>query len=122
VIVENDCKTENALEMRAIIQGGTTIASLGERILGRTVAEDILNVATDQVIVKAGTLLDEPMIAAIEEAEVQVAKIRSPLVCEAKMGCAARAMAVTSLAVRRSISAKPWASSRRSRSASPAPS
>jgi DNA-directed RNA polymerase subunit beta' len=86
VIVENDCKTENALEMRAIIQGGTTIASLGERILGRTVAEDILNVATDQVIVKAGTLLDEPMIAAIEEAEVQVAKIRSPLVCEAKMG------------------------------------
>ncbi|HZH06750.1 MAG TPA: DNA-directed RNA polymerase subunit beta', partial [Lautropia sp.] len=86
VIVENDCKTENALEMRAIIQGGTTIASLGERILGRTVAEDIVNAATDRVIVKAGTLLDEPMIAAIEEAEVQVAKIRSPLVCEAKMG------------------------------------
>jgi DNA-directed RNA polymerase subunit beta' len=86
VIVEDDCKTTNALEMRAIIQGGSVIASLGERILGRTVAEDVLNAATGEVIIKAGTLLDEPMVARIEEAEVQVAKIRSPLVCEAKPG------------------------------------
>ncbi|MBC7159117.1 MAG: DNA-directed RNA polymerase subunit beta', partial [Porphyrobacter sp.] len=86
VIVEDDCKTQNALEMRAIIQGGSVIASLGERILGRTVAEDIVNVATGEVIAKAGTLLDEPMVKAIEEAEVQVAKIRSPLVCEADQG------------------------------------
>jgi DNA-directed RNA polymerase subunit beta' len=38
VIVEEDCGTENALEMRAIVQGGAMIASLGERILGRTPA------------------------------------------------------------------------------------
>ena len=88
-IVLTDCKTENALEMRAIVQGGSVIASLGERILGRTVAEDIVNVSTDEVIVKAGTMVDEPMAAAIEEAEVQQAKIRSPLVCEAEMGVCA---------------------------------
>ena len=86
VIVEDDCKTDNALVMRAIVQGGSVIASLGERILGRTTAEDILNAATSEVIVKAGTLLDEPMVKAIEEAEVQQAKIRSPLVCEAEQG------------------------------------
>ncbi|GMN01871.1 DNA-directed RNA polymerase subunit beta' [Erythrobacter sp. MTPC3] len=85
-IVVEDCKTENALEMRAIVQGGSVIASLGERILGRTVAEDIVNAATDEVIVKAGTLIDEPMVVEIEAAEVQSAKIRSPLVCEADMG------------------------------------
>ncbi|MBA4765354.1 DNA-directed RNA polymerase subunit beta' [Qipengyuania huizhouensis] len=89
VIVEEDCKTENALEMRAIVQGGSVIASLGERILGRTTAEDIVNAATGEVIVKAGTLVDEPMVKAIEEAETQVAKIRSPLVCEAKQGVCA---------------------------------
>ncbi|QSB44847.1 DNA-directed RNA polymerase subunit beta' [Altererythrobacter sp. FM1] len=89
VIVETDCKTQNALEMRAIVQGGSVIASLGERILGRTVAEDIVNAATGEVIVKAGTLLDEPMVKTIEEAEVQVAKIRSPLVCEAEQGVCA---------------------------------
>ncbi|MEL6238306.1 MAG: DNA-directed RNA polymerase subunit beta', partial [Pseudomonadota bacterium] len=32
------------------------------------------------------TLVDEPMVKAIEEAEVQSAKIRSPLVCEAEQG------------------------------------
>jgi DNA-directed RNA polymerase subunit beta' len=86
VIVEEDCKTENALEMRAIVQGGSVIASLGERILGRTVAEDILNAATGEVIVKSGTLLDEAMVKAIEAAEVQSARIRSPLICEAEQG------------------------------------
>ena len=38
VVVIEDCGTERALEMRAIVQGGSTIASLGERILGRTLA------------------------------------------------------------------------------------
>ena len=86
VIVEDDCKTENALVMRAIVQGGSVIASLGERILGRTTAEDIVNAATGEVIIKAGTLLDEPMVKTIEDAEVQQAKIRSPLVCQAEQG------------------------------------
>ncbi|WP_379553679.1 DNA-directed RNA polymerase subunit beta' [Qipengyuania sp. DGS5-3] len=89
VIVEEDCKTANALEMRAIVQGGSVIASLGERILGRTTAEDIVNAATGELIVKAGTLLDEPMVAEIEAAETQSAKIRSPLVCEADQGVCA---------------------------------
>ncbi|RDC60919.1 DNA-directed RNA polymerase [Alteripontixanthobacter maritimus] len=86
VIVVENCKTNNSLDMRAIVQGGQVIASLGERILGRTVAEDIVNAATDEVIVKKGTLIDEPMVVEIEAAEVQVAKIRSPLVCEADQG------------------------------------
>ncbi|MEM7780707.1 MAG: DNA-directed RNA polymerase subunit beta', partial [Pseudomonadota bacterium] len=88
-IVEQDCKTENALEMRAIVQGGSVIASLGERILGRTVAEDIVNAATGEVIAPKGTLVDEPMVKEIEAAEVQSAKIRSPLVCEAEQGVCA---------------------------------
>jgi DNA-directed RNA polymerase subunit beta' len=86
VIVEEDCGTENYLEMRAIVQGGSVIASLGERILGRTTMEDIVNAATGEVIVPKLTLLDEAMVKAIEEAEVQSAKIRSPLVCEADQG------------------------------------
>ncbi|MFC3101348.1 DNA-directed RNA polymerase subunit beta' [Altererythrobacter lauratis] len=89
VVIEEDCGTQRALEMRAIVQGGSVIASLGERILGRTVAEDILNASTGEVIVKAGTMVDENMVKAIEEAEVVVAKIRSPLVCEAEQGVCA---------------------------------
>ena len=51
-IVEEDCGTENALDMRAIVQGGAVIASLGERILGRTPAEDIVDAKTGEVIAK----------------------------------------------------------------------
>ncbi|OYX39651.1 MULTISPECIES: DNA-directed RNA polymerase subunit beta' [unclassified Sphingomonas] len=86
VIVELDCGTERALEMRAIVQGGSTIASLGERILGRTTAEDIIDPKTNATVIPSGTLLDEPMIATIEALGTQSCKIRSPLVCETKIG------------------------------------
>ncbi|MDB5662645.1 MAG: DNA-directed polymerase, beta subunit, partial [Sphingomonas bacterium] len=90
VIVELDCGTERALEMKAIVQGGATIASLGERILGRTTAEDIVDSKTNEAIVPEGTLLDEAGIVQIEAIGIQSVKIRSPLVCESKGGvCAA---------------------------------
>ncbi|MCH4892137.1 MULTISPECIES: DNA-directed RNA polymerase subunit beta' [unclassified Sphingomonas] len=86
VVMEEDCGTERALEMKAIVQGGSTIASLGERILGRTTAEDIVDVKTGEVVIPVGTLLDEAHITQIEAVGTQGVKIRSPLVCEAKIG------------------------------------
>lgn len=85
VVIEEDCGTERGMEMRAIIQGGSTIASLGERILGRTTLEDVAD-KDGNIIAPVGTLLDEATTARIEEAEVQSVKIRSPLVCEATLG------------------------------------
>lgn len=85
VVIEEDCGTERGMEMRAIIQGGSTIASLGERILGRTTLEDVVD-KDGNVIAPVGTLLDEPTTQRIEDAEVQSVKIRSPLVCEATLG------------------------------------
>ena len=86
VIIEEDCGTTRALEMRAIVQGGSTIASLGERVLGRTTMEDVIDNKTNAVVIPSGTLLDEPMVAQIEAIGIQALKIRSPLVCETKIG------------------------------------
>ena len=85
-IVEEDCGTDRALEMKAIVQGGNVIASLGERILGRTTAEDIVDSKDGSILVAEGTLLDEALIARIEAIGIQAVKIRSPLICESKMG------------------------------------
>ncbi|KGB54389.1 DNA-directed RNA polymerase subunit beta' [Sphingopyxis sp. LC363] len=85
VVIEEDCGTERGMEMRAIIQGGSTIASLGERILGRTTLEDVAD-KDGNIIAPVGTLLDEATTQRIEDAEVQSVKIRSPLVCEATLG------------------------------------
>jgi DNA-directed RNA polymerase subunit beta' len=86
VIIEEDCGTDRALEMRAIVQGGATIASLGERVLGRTMAEDVVDPKSGDVIIPEGSLLDEAMVAQIEAAGLQGVKIRSPLVCASKQG------------------------------------
>jgi DNA-directed RNA polymerase subunit beta' len=86
VVIEEDCGTERALVMKAIVQGGATIASLGERILGRTTAEDIVDTKDNSVVIPAGTLLDEADIVAIEAIGTLAVKIRSPLVCETRMG------------------------------------
>ena len=67
VIVEEDCGTENALEMRAIVQGGAVIASLGDRILGRTPAEDIVDDKSGDVLAREGALIDEPQIRLVDK-------------------------------------------------------
>jgi DNA-directed RNA polymerase subunit beta' len=85
VVVVDDCGTERALEMRSIVQGGSVIASLAERILGRTLAEDIVDKEGNTIAVK-GQLLDEAAVAAIETTGLQSARIRSPLICEATQG------------------------------------
>ncbi len=86
VIVELDCGTERALEMKAIVQGGSVIASLGERILGRTTAEDIIDSKSNETVIASGTLLDEANILTIESIGTQAVKIRSPLICESVGG------------------------------------
>ena len=78
--------TENSLDMRAIVQGGAIIASLGERILGRTPAEDVVDAKTGDVIVKEGELIDEAAALRIDEIGIQSVHIRSPLVCESEHG------------------------------------
>ncbi len=86
VVMELDCGTDQALEMRAIVQGGAVIASLGDRVLGRTTAEDIMDPKTSKPMIPEGTLLDEAMVLQLEEIGLQALKIRSPLVCAAKIG------------------------------------
>src|SRR6186713_75298 len=86
VIVEEDCGTDRALEMRAIVQGGAIIASLADRVLGRTTAEDIVDPKTNDTLIAEGTLLDEAMVAQLEEMGLQGIKIRSPLICASRQG------------------------------------
>src|ERR1700754_1513034 len=90
VVVEEDCGTENSLDMRAIVQGGAMIASLGERILGRTPAEDVVDAKTGETIVKEGELIDEAAALKIDEIGIQSVHIRSPLVCESVHGVCAK--------------------------------
>ena len=72
--------------MTAVIDSGQVVATLGHRVLGRTAAEDIVAPATGEVIVPAGTLIEERDVEKIENAKVQSIRIRSVLTCETKNG------------------------------------
>jgi DNA-directed RNA polymerase subunit beta' len=89
IITTTDCGTNTGINVRAIIDAGTVVASLATRILGRTTAEDVKDPSSHQVVVKKGTLLDVAQVEAIIAAGVQEMRIRSVLTCETTNGCCA---------------------------------
>ena len=86
IITSYDCGTKSGIKVRAIIDAGTVVASLGIRILGRTTAEDVKEPATGKVVVAKGTLLGEAEVEQITNANVQEVRIRSVLTCESTAG------------------------------------
>jgi DNA-directed RNA polymerase subunit beta' len=85
IITEEDCGTTRGITLRAAVEGGDVLVSLGQRILGRTTAEDVKD-ADGELVVTADTYMTEDLIDLVENAGVQSVKVRSPLICEAKVG------------------------------------
>ena len=90
VVTELDCGTHHGYLMRAIVEGGEVIESLRDRILGRTVAEEVLHPENRSVVAPAGTMLDEDMIEELEAHGVDEVKVRTALTCETRFGICAK--------------------------------
>ena len=86
VITEEDCGTEEAISVTDITEAGNVMESLGERILGRTAAEDVINPLTGDIICARNTIIDEALVSAIEKAGIERLSIRSPLTCKTRDG------------------------------------
>jgi len=90
IVIEEDCGTDAGITLAPVIESGEVIVSLGQRVLGRTNADDIIHPSTGEVLFPRGTLLDEADVDVIENANVQSMRIRSGLTCETRNGiCAA---------------------------------
>ena len=87
IIVEPDCGTERGLTVAAVMDGGEVVSSLAERTLGRTTAEDVLDPATNAILLPRNTLIEEPEADLLESKSVESVKIRSVLTCESRVGC-----------------------------------
>jgi len=90
VVTEDDCGTTNGVAMRALVEGGEVIESLRDRILGRVAALDLINPDTQDVLLSAGTLLDEDAVERIEQVGVDEVKVRTPLSCDTRYGICAK--------------------------------
>ena len=89
VVTQPDCGTTLGLTMMPLVEGGDVVEALGERVLGRTVVEDILKPGTDTVLLPVGTLIDEKMVRLIEQEGVDVVQVRSPITCKTRYGVCA---------------------------------
>ena len=90
VVTDEDCGTENGLSIMPLIEGGDVVEPLRERVLGRVLAKDAIRVSTDEVVVKAGTLLDEHWVDVLDERGIDEVVVRSPISCKNRYGvCAA---------------------------------
>jgi DNA-directed RNA polymerase subunit beta' len=91
VVTEPDCGTSNGLTMTPLVEGGDVVEALGERVLGRVLAEDILKPgAPKEVLIENGTLLDEKMVRLLEQEGVDQIKVRSPITCKTRYGVCSR--------------------------------
>ena len=87
VVTEVDCGTDQGLLMTPVIDGGDIIESLGDRVLGRIVARDVLKPGSeDEIAITAGTMLDELWIKRLEEMGIDEIEARSPITCETRHG------------------------------------
>jgi DNA-directed RNA polymerase subunit beta' len=89
IIITEDCGTDRGLTMEPIVDAGQIVASIGQRVLGRTTADDVFHPLTGDLIAPKGTLLEEKHVDVIEEARIQSIRIRSPLTCDMRQGCCA---------------------------------
>jgi DNA-directed RNA polymerase subunit beta' len=89
VVTEEDCGTNNGVAMKALVEGGEVIEALRERILGRSVAADVVNPETQATLFHAGTLLGEDEVETIEGLGIDEVKVRTPLTCDTRYGLCA---------------------------------
>ncbi|MEE9312826.1 MAG: DNA-directed RNA polymerase subunit beta', partial [Planctomycetota bacterium] len=90
IIREYDCGTKNGITIEAVVQGGDISVPLSQRILGRTLLDDLDHPETGEALGKTNDQTDEAQSELIEGSGIQTVRVRSVLTCDAKSGvCAA---------------------------------
>jgi DNA-directed RNA polymerase subunit beta' len=89
IITETDCGTQQGITIRPALNGSEVVDSLSDRILGRFLAEDLVNLKTGEVIVATGEMVTEEHLDEINDSGADQARIRSVLTCESQVGVCA---------------------------------
>jgi len=90
IISEDDCGTLRGLEATTVKNNEEIVASLFERIIGRTSVHDIFHPLSGELIVASGDELTEDIASVIDNSPIEKVEIRSVLTCESKVGICAK--------------------------------
>ena len=86
IITIDDCFTSKFITIEELVEDGEVLENLSERVLGRTLAEDIVDKESNSIIASAGELVSEEHLKLIDNANITTIKVRSVLTCEAEFG------------------------------------
>ncbi|MGA1455323.1 MAG: DNA-directed RNA polymerase subunit beta' [Arenicellales bacterium] len=89
VVTEEDCGTQNGILREAIVQGGEVVIPLNDRILGRSVSEDVVSPSDGSTLFVAGQMIDEHGVKVLEAHNVNHVRVRSAVTCETRYGICA---------------------------------
>ena len=90
IVREDDCGTDEGIEVKAFTDGKEVIEKLKDRIVGRTALLDICHPETGKLIVEQDQEISEDAAAAIEAAGIESVAIRSVMTCHSKTGVCAK--------------------------------
>ncbi|WP_320110405.1 DNA-directed RNA polymerase subunit beta' [Draconibacterium orientale] len=90
IISEDDCGTLRGLVASDVKNNEEVVASLFERIVGRTTVHDIFHPLNGELIIKSGDEITEEIAKVIEDSPIETVEIRSVLTCESKVGVCAK--------------------------------
>lgn len=90
VVTEIDCGTTQGLTMTPLIEGGDVVEPLRERVLGRVLLTDVIHPETGEIIIEAGSLLDEDLVKTLEHIGVDQVQVRSAITCQTRYGICAK--------------------------------
>ncbi len=93
-VTEDDCGTHEGVEITDIAVNGELVESIDERIVGRVLAENIIDPITNEIVFAEGKLISEKDAAAVKEAGIKSAVIRTPITCKANKGVCAKCYGV----------------------------
>jgi len=86
VITEDDCGTDNGLIMKAMIDGGNIVQTLGAATLGRVTAETVLMPDSTEVFLEKSHLVSLNDLDKINELGIESIKVRSAITCDTRYG------------------------------------
>ena len=89
IVREEDCGTDEGIEVRAFTDGKEMIEPLKERIKGRTALNDVVD-SKGKVLIHAGELISDEQAEAVEKAGIESVAIRSIMTCRCKTGVCAK--------------------------------
>ncbi|MCX8083151.1 MAG: DNA-directed RNA polymerase subunit beta' [bacterium] len=90
IIREEDCGSMEGILISPLTLGDEEILSLKDRITGRVALDNIVDIVTDTIIVRAGEVIDEKKAQAIVDAGIGKIRIRSVLTCRSEKGVCAK--------------------------------